>query len=450
MNPGETANLPFQITNTGNLDSTFELRLIFDAELWSGTIQDDVGNAITSIFMEKGTSADLSLSISAEQQATPGQISVEIRASRTSGNVVGDTTLNRLIDVPIYRDSNLEVDYSSPYFSTDESGLPVVVGYANGEEKMLRMTLFNNGNDEESFNLTVANNFPIYFRQTGASVDNLQSPLLDEWGGSWSFFLNLPMPVGLPEGFYEVTVTATNVDDSSLVVSQVLSVEVKKTASVHVETDISDQSYIPGDLAQSMTFEVTNNGNIQDTFEMSLNLPQGMNAQFTNLVDGSKTVPINSGASYNVTVEFSFVEGTSGNLQMVIVAKSMFDTTVIATGGSTYSVGSTNELLKILPSQLVIIDDFEDEVTLEVTVRNQYSTSQSVSMDISSGNSSSWFQSRIDSNDRQFVLGTGDDSIRVITITFQVTESTLMTLDQPTFDSEITLWARSDTVSDAA
>jgi hypothetical protein len=234
------------------------------------------------------------------------------------------------------------------------------------------------------------------------------------------------------------------------VVSQVVSVEVKKTASVHVETDISDQSYIPGDLAQSMTFEVTNNGNIQDTFEMSLNLPQGMNAQFTNLVDGSKTVPINSGASYNVTVEFSFVEGTSGNLQMVIVAKSIFDTTVIATGGSIYSVGSTNELLKILPSQLVIIDDFEDEVTLEVTVRNQYSTSQSVSMDISSGNSSSWFQSRIDSNDRQFVLGTGDDSIRVITITFQVTESTLMTLDQPTFDSEITLWARSDTVSDAA
>ena len=198
-----------------------------------------------------------------------------------------------------------------------------------------------------------------------------------------------------------------------------------------------------------MTFEVTNNGNIQDSFEMSLNLPQGMNAQYTNLVDGSKTVPINSGASYNVTVEFSFVEGTSGNLQMVIIAKSMFDETVIATGGSTYSVGSTNNLLKILPSQLVIIDNFEDEVTLEVTVRNQFTTPQSVSMDISPGNSSSWFQSRIDSNDRAFVLGIGDDSLRVITITFQVTESTLMTLDEPTFDSEITLWARSDSEAEA-
>ena len=71
-----------------------------------------------------------------------------------------------------------------------------------------------------------------------------------------------------------------------------------------------------------MTFEVTNNGNIPDTFEMSLNLPQGMNAQFTNLVDGQFTPVIDSGASYNVTVEFSFDSGISGNLQMVIIGKS--------------------------------------------------------------------------------------------------------------------------------
>ena len=71
-------------------------------------------------------------------------------------------------------------------------------------------------------------------------------------------------------------------------------------------------------------------------------------------------------------------------------------------------------------------------------------------MDIDYGNSSSWFKSRIDSSDRQFVLGTGDDSVRVVTIRFEVTEDTLMTLENPIFDSEIILWARSDTVSDAA
>jgi len=312
------------------------------------------------------------------------------------------------------------------------------------------MSLYNNGNDEESYNISVTNDFPLKYRQSGAYVDTVQSPLLDEWGGSWTFFLNLPMPIGMPEGFYEVVVTATNVDDSSLSVSEVIPVEIQKTASVHVETDISDQSYIPGDIAQAMTFEVTNFGNIPDKFDMSLNLPQGMNAQFTNLVDGRYTPTIDSGASYNVTVEFSFDSGVSGNLQMVIVARSDYDNSVIASGGSTYSVGSSNQWLKILPSQQVIIDNFEDEVVLEVTVRNQYSTAQSVSMDIDYGNSSSWYQSRIDSSDRQFVLGTGDDSIRVVTIRFEVTEDTLKSLENPTFDSEIILWARSDTVSDAA
>jgi uncharacterized membrane protein len=447
MNPGESKLLPFTVFNTGNLDSTFQLQATFSEDLWSGIVQDELGNAIPSIFLLKGTSANLNLMVSAEQNALPGQVSVNIRASRTSGDVVGDTLLTRTIDVPIYRDFELETSYA--LFSNDDGRL-YVEGFANQEAKSILMSLYNNGNDEESYNISVTNDFPLKYRQSGANVDFMQSPLLDEWGGSWTFFLNLPMPIGLPEGFYEVVVTATNVDDPSLSVSEVIPVEIRKTASVHVETDISDQSYIPGDIAQAMTFEVTNYGNIPDTFEMSLNLPQGMNAQFTNLVDGQYTPIIDSGASYNVTVEFSFNSGISGNLQMVIIGKSVFDDSVIASGGSTYSVGSSNQWLKILPSQQVIIDNFEDEVTLEVTVRNQYSTAQSVSMDIDYGNSSSWYQSRIDSSDRQFVLGTGDDSVRVVTIRFEVTEDTLKTLENPTFDSEIILWARSDTVSDAA
>ncbi len=433
--------------NTGNLDSTFQLAATFSEDLWSGTVQDELGNAITSIFMLKGTSANLNLLVSAEEQASPGQVDLNIRASRTSGDVVGTTLLTRIIDVPIYRDFDLEASYAQ--FS-DDNGRLFVEGFANDQEKSILMTLNNNGNDEESYNITVTNDFPLKYRQSGAYVDTAQSPLLNEWDGSWPFYLKLPMPTGLPEGFYEVVVTATNVDDPSLTVNEVIPVEIRKTASVHVETDISDQSYIPGDIAQSMTFEVTNNGNIADTFDMSLNLPQGMNAQFTNLVDGQFTPIIDSGASYNVTVEFSFDTGISGNLQMVIIGKSVYDSTVIATGGSTYSVGSSNQWLKILPSQQVIIDNFEDEVVLEVTVRNQYSTAQSVSMDIDYGNSSSWYKSRIDSSDRQFVLGTGDDSVRVVTIRFEVTEDTLMTLENPIFDSEIILWARSDTVSDAA
>ena len=96
MNPGESQLLPFTLFNTGNLDSTFQLTSTFSEDLWSGTVQDELGNAITSVFMLKGTStANLNLLISAEERALPGQVNVNIRASRTSGDVVGDTLLTQ-------------------------------------------------------------------------------------------------------------------------------------------------------------------------------------------------------------------------------------------------------------------------------------------------------------------------------------------------------------------
>ena len=440
MNPGESASLPFQITNIGNLDSTFQLTPSFSEELWSGVVKDESGNAITSIFMEKGTSADLSLNISAEQQASPGEVDVSIMATRTSGSLQGDIYLNRTIDVPIYRDFDIETSYT---IFTTENGRSFVQGYANDEEKSILMTLKNNGNDEESYNISVESNW-----QVGAYVDDSESPIIDEWGGSWAFFLKLPMPTGLPSRSYAITVTATNVDDPSLSISEVIELDVLQTAATFVETKVTDQSFIPGGIAQTMTFEVRNDGNIDDTFEMSLNLPENMNAEFKGLIDDTRTPLIESGESYSVSVEFSFDNAASGNLQMDVIATSVFDQTASSVGGSTYAVGSQNQWLKILPSQQVIIDDFEEEVILEVTVRNQYSTAQSVSMDVSYGNSSNWFKSRIDNSDLQFALQNGEE--RVITLRFEVTETTLMSLEEPTFDTEIVLWARSETVSDAA
>ena len=123
--------------NTGNLDSTFQLQATFSEDLWSGIVQDELGNAIPSIFMLKGTSANQFL-VSAEENALPGQVNLNIRASRTSGDVVGDTLLTRIIDVPIYRDFELETSYA--LFSNDDGRL-YVEGFANDESKSILMSL---------------------------------------------------------------------------------------------------------------------------------------------------------------------------------------------------------------------------------------------------------------------------------------------------------------------
>ncbi|GIR66885.1 MAG: hypothetical protein CM15mP71_1110 [Candidatus Poseidoniales archaeon] len=63
-----------------------------------------------------------------------------------------------------------------------------------------------------------------------------------------------------------------------------------------------------------MRFMVTNDGNQEDRFSMSLNLPDGMNAEFEQLVDGNLTPTLAPGESYNLTVKFSFDEDVNGRL----------------------------------------------------------------------------------------------------------------------------------------
>ena len=167
------------------------------------------------------------------------------------------------------------------------------------------MRLVNDGNSPESYESSVVNS--IY--NLGAYVEESQkvTPLMAEWGESYGFFLNLPMTVGIEPGFYDVKVIATNVADPSVQITYTIQVDILDTASVFVETRESEESYIPGDLARTMTFEVRNDGNLDDTFAMSMDVPDGMIATCTNLVEQDKTPVIPSGASYNVSVEFSFI-----------------------------------------------------------------------------------------------------------------------------------------------
>ena len=444
LNPGESGIIPFKLVNTGNLDATFVLTSTFSStDGWTGIIYDDAGNVVTSKYLTKGEQVMLNLNVTAAPQATPELVSTLIRATRTSGDLEGTTTMSRNIEVPILKDFSLEPSLD-PF--TIEEGRTFIEGYANGNPKMVLMTLSNDGNSPESYEISVVNS--IY--KLGAYVEESQkmTPLMAEWGESYGFFLNLPMSIGIEPGFYDVRVIATNVADPSVKITYTIQVDILDTASVFVETRESEESYIPGDLARTMTFEVRNDGNLDDTFTMSMDIPEGMNAEFTNLVEQDKTPIIPSGESYSVSVDFSFIPGTSGTLDLDITATSQFDTSVTSSGGSSYLVGSQNEWVKILPSPQVTIDTWEDEVELVVEVRNQYSTAQSIVMDISDGESKNWLKSRISSSDLQFVLGV--EEVREVVITFEVTETTLMNLQNETFMTEITLWARSETVSDAA
>jgi len=85
-----------------------------------------------------------------------------------------------------------------------------------------------------------------------------------------------------------------------------------------------------------MEFEVRNDGNKADRFNITLVVPEGMIADAAWQVSSW----IAPGASENVSVSFSFISGTEGELQLGVTATSQNDPTISSTGNALYRVGS--------------------------------------------------------------------------------------------------------------
>ena len=434
MGPGESGLVPFRLQNSGNRDASFNLATTFSEDDWSSLLVNETGAPVANpVYVERGQSINLQLNITAASQANPGTVSFNLRATCPScGALFGNDVLVRNINVPVYREVSLEAD------QTDYSGA------ANGIAQKVYITIANTGNDDEQYDLSLTQqNW-----QLGANLATSQTAVMDAWDGTSIIQLNLPMPIGLSPGLYGLTVKATSVDDPSVFTSISMTVDILDTAAVHVSDEDAEQSYIPGESAQTMKFEVRNDGNSIDRFAMSFDLPEGMVAEYTNLYDG-KTPEIAVGASYNVSVRFSFIDGTDGQLTLGVIATSVNDANISATGSATYLVGSQN-WLKIIPTEILVIDEADpfEAWSMTVTVRNQYTTAQSVSMNLDNGDSSNWIQSRIANNDRTFSLAVEEE--RQVTVIFTVSKVTLDNLGQPSLYTNLTLWAQSQTVSDAA
>ncbi len=434
MGPGESGLVPFRLQNSGNRDASFNLATTFSEDGWSSLLVNETGASVSNpVYVERGQSVNLQLNITAASEANPGTVSFNLRATCPScGALFGNDVMVRNINVPVYREVTLDVD------QTDYSGA------ANGIERKVYITISNTGNDDEQYDLSLTQqNW-----QLGANLATSQTAVMDAWDGTSIIQLNLPMPIGLSPGLYGLTVKATSVDDPTVFSTISMTVDILDTAAVHVSDEDAEQSYIPGESAQTMKFEVRNDGNSVDRFSMSFDLPAGMFAEYTNLYDG-KTPEIAVGTSFNVSVRFSFIEGTDGQLTLGVVATSVNDPNISATGSATYLVGSQN-WLKIIPTEILVIDEADpfEPWSMTVTVRNQYTTAQSVSMNLDNGDSSNWIQSRIANNDRTFSLEVEEE--RQVTVIFTVSQVTLDNLGQDSLYTNLTLWAQSQTVSDAA
>jgi len=431
--PGENTNIPFKLQNAGNREAGFTVTSNFQSEGWVAFVTD-LNHSIVQMPMPlvKGEEVELLLNVTAPSDSTPGEVPFSLRAVCPScgQSLFGNDVISKRIEVPVLRELSMNAEELE------------IIAPANGNSKVVYIDLLNLGNDDEVYSLDlVQSNWRLE-----AYLSSDETPVLDAWDGETSIALNLPMPVGLAPGLYTARITATSVDDPMVKEQLTINVDVTDTAAVWVSDEDADQSYIPGDVAQSMRFEVRNDGNEADRFTMTMDLPEGMNADFSQLVEGDMTPILEPGASYNVTVTFTFDEGTNGQLILKVIATSVNDADVSGNGKCTYRVGSQN-WLRIISTESTIIDEAR-EYEVVVRVRNQYTEGQSVSMSVDQQGTNRWYSASIKNTDRDFWLDVEGE--REITVVFEIQSSTLKNLDDDFIETQVTIWAISNSVEDAA
>ena len=450
--PGESGNIPIRLQNVGNRDASYNLVTTFSEDGWSAIVENDTGVVIPNpIILEKGEVINMFLNVTADSLATPGVVNFNLRATCPScgSSLFGADVLGRNIEVPILREASISADENT-YQSA-----------ADGVTETVYLSLLNLGNNDEQYALSLGGPHQYIL---GASLAGDTTAVLDAWDGETTIIMTLPMPVGLAPNPYYVDVIATNIEDSSVSVSYRINVEILDTAAVAVSDESSDQSFLPGSPDETdRSFEITNYGNSDDRFTITLDVPDGMVAYLIDPVpiNGVATTPvILSGESWEAKVRFSFLADSAGINTLGLTATSVNDPTISDTGEATYSVGGTGNIL-LIPQ---VMDEYDETIpgyitvdeagliyTMDVEVQNKLNPTaapqQSIVMAKVDGDWANYINVRIDNFDRQFSLES--DMSRTVTVEIEVGEATLMNLPSETLVVNYTIYAMSETVADA-
>ena len=157
-----------------------------------------------------------------------------------------------------------------------------------------------------------------------------------------------------------------------------------------------EQSYRGGQQIESITFQINNTGNIEDQYVIELDIPVGMDAYVESTgMDGEKTPLIQPGASFNVTVSFTFDTLAEGDFSLGVTAKSSINENVQFTGNAKFIVGNLGWIQLLLSSDdldidldseepekiyvLTVNDDGDYDLTLQIF--NKHFTEQEIRID---------------------------------------------------------------------
>jgi hypothetical protein len=276
---------------------------------------------------------------------------------------------------------------------------------------------------------------------------------IDPFGGDTSVFLKFPMNYGIENETYQIWITATSQINPDYQKSLPLLLTVHETYVIEVpDLDLTDEVYRAGDDPRTMRWEVWNNGNMPDRFEISFEQSHSDITVFAKDLSNGKTPWIEPGSSHNLTVTYSFNQGADGDRTVTLIAISQQATTigqsVTSQGEADFNVGKVGwlSLTPPLGGQKITIDE-RGEVKLVFTVTNLHPTSeQLMRADIDRNTEPDLFFNvvdvRVESEDRDFVLS--PNATKEVTVTLDVDQENLDNLANNTMNFNVILTIDSD------
>jgi len=260
------------------------------------------------------------------------------------------------------------------------------------------------------------------------------------------------MPYGIENETYQIWVHATSQINPEYQRSVQLLLTVPETYLIDVpDLDLTEEVYRAGDDPRTMRWEVWNNGNMPDRFQISFETSHSDISVFAKDLNNGKTDWIEPGSSVNLTISYAFAQGADGDRTVTLIADSQqagtVGQTVSAQGDADFKVGKVGWLLVLPPAGGIVVIEDRGDVTLEFSVQNLHTTSeQLMRADIDRNSEPELFFNvldvRVDSEDRDFVLPAG--ATKIVTVTVDVNQENLDNLANNTMTFNVILSVDSD------
>jgi len=428
--PGGKANITMDLKNTGNQYSSWSLGGAFqDPTLSPDNLKwyDLGGEEMSMVNMTPVEEISLNAEVSIPEGMEPGTYQLTLLANPRLPNTYQAAT-NVFIEVPVFHDLAI-----APVKNA-------MLAPADGELRTVQVFLFNYGNTEDTFDLRVdTDNWRLL---AGISAEEVT---LEANGGQIALALRLPMPKGVENGSYRVSIIGTSQANPSYQSVSNFYLTVPKTYMVEVEDrDLSQEVFAAGTDPRTLKWTISNSGNEDDAFDIKLDFPSDVSASVAGLTNG-RTPYIAPGENFSLSVSYSFDADADGPRIIKLKATSV-ESGNSDEGQARFEVGTVGYLAVLPPSSLsnaAEIRESGDDYFIIFSIRNAHKElEQQIRTDVELDNLWTVYDARMEDDDRNFVLDAGES--RNVTINIDVRDENLENLAANVIDFNVSLVVISD------